>query len=165
MIVDNKENIYIGLPDEVRENISGALSRMLADTYSLYVMTQNYHWNIKGKSFVTLHKLFATQYKDLAEAIDEIAERISMLGFKSPGSFKEFSDLTVISQDNGASTKDEMIHSLLSAHESIIRTARSLVNVSDAYKDYATSELVTKRILEHEKAAWELRSLLSRDVS
>ncbi len=152
--------IDIGIPNEHREKIAAGLSKLLADSYTLYLKTHNYHWNVKGPMFQTLHMMFEEHYQELAPAVDEIAERIRSLGEKAPGSYQEFSKLTSIKEETGWPTAHEMIRNLVTAHESVIKTAREIFPTAEAGSDEATIDLVTQRVQLHEKTAWMLRSLL-----
>jgi starvation-inducible DNA-binding protein len=141
---------------DVTELVAG-LSRLLADTYTLYVTTQGYHWNVTGLTFPQLHTMFEEQYMDLRDAADEIAERIRALGQPSPGSLAEFSNLATV-KAGPAKDAAAMVQNLADAHETIARTARPLVKVAEDASDVATADLVTGRIVIHEKTAWMLRA-------
>lgn len=145
--------------DETKKTATG-LSFVLADTYALYLKTQNFHWNVTGPRFHQLHGLFEEHYKEMAEAIDTIAERIKALGHHAPGSFKEFSDLTSIKEVSGKHDPDEMIQSLVTGHETISHKLREVSQIATDQRDDATADLITSRIYQHDKAAWMLRSLL-----
>ena len=152
--------IDIGIDDASRHEIGDELAHVLADTYTLYLKTHNYHWNVTGPMFQTLHLLFEQQYLELALAVDLIAERIRSVGEVAPASYHEFAMMTTIGEDDDRPTATQMIERLLVAHESVVRTARSaLVRVEQAHDD-ATADLLIQRIAVHEKAAWMLRSLL-----
>lgn len=152
--------INIGINKEHRKEIAGALSRLLADSYMLYLKTHNYHWNVTGELFHPLHEQFEHQYTDLAEAVDGIAERIRALGHKSPGSFMEFSELTSIKEDTEKPPALEMVRRLAVANEQVIRTARQALKPAYEADDEATVDLITQRLHVHSKAAWMLRSHL-----
>jgi starvation-inducible DNA-binding protein len=153
-------SIQIGLTPEQRGQIAHGLARLLADTYTLYVKTHNFHWNVTGAMFQTLHQLFEGQYMELAEAVDLIAERIRALGHYAPGSYTQFAQLSSIREETGVVDAKEMISQLLEGQETIVRTARSIVpTVTDAH-DEPTLDLLTQRMQAHEKNAWMLRSLL-----
>ena len=152
--------IDIGLSGEQREEIAEYLSRLLADSYSLYLKTHNYHWNVTGMQFNTLHTMFEEQYVELAAAVDEIAERIRALGIKSPGSYSEFGKLTSIEEATGEEDAAEMIRQLVIGQETIVRTARDSFPPADAANDEPTADLLTQRMQIHEKNAWMLRSML-----
>ena len=154
--------INIGIEEEQRKAIAEGLSRLLADNYTLYLKTHGFHWNVTGPMFVSLHQLFETQYTELATAIDEIAERIRALGFFAPGSFKQFLDLTSVKQEEDVLAAENMIRSAVEAHETVIRTAREVLETADEAGDQPTVDLLTRRMETHEKTAWMLRSLLGR---
>ncbi len=152
--------IDIGIGPKKRENISKGLATLLADSYTLYLKTHNYHWNVTGPMFNTLHTMFEEQYTELATAVDEIAERIRSLGHRAPGSYKEFLALTSIKEEDANPDAKEMIKNLVVSHESVIKTARSLYPVIQEASDEVSADLLTQRIQIHEKTAWMLRSLL-----
>lgn len=152
--------IDIGIPETNRVEIAHGLSKLLADSYTLYLKTHNYHWNVTGPMFQTLHTMFEGQYTELATAVDEIAERIRALGERAPGSYKAFSELTQIEEETGSATAHEMIRGLTIGHETIAKTARSVFPSAEKGNDEATLDLLTGRIQLHEKTAWMLRSLL-----
>ena len=154
------QSINIGISESDRHAIADGLSRLLADTYTLYLKTHYFHWNVTGPMFQTLHLMFETQYNELALAVDLIAERIRALGCFAPGTYKEFSALTSIAESNGVPKATEMIAQLVSGQEAVVRTARSLFELVDKAQDEATADLLTQRIQLHEKTAWMLRSLL-----
>ena len=143
---------------ESTEIVKG-LSHILADTYILYLKTQNYHWNVTGKSFQQLHLLFEGQYKEMALAIDSIAERIRALGHKSPGSLKEFQELTSIKDDSGIENAAQMIESLIRVNETISQKAKEVSSIAKKYTDDVSSDLLTTRINSHDKFSWMLGSL------
>jgi starvation-inducible DNA-binding protein len=152
--------IDIGISEEQRAEIADGLARLLADSYTLYLKTHNFHWNVKGPMFQTLHLMFEEQYNELATAVDEIAERIRALGFPAPGSYRQFAELTSVPEENGVPSAEEMIRQLVADQETVARTARSLVSLVDAAEDEPTADLLTQRMQVHEKTAWMLRSLL-----
>lgn len=152
--------IDIGIEESKRKAIAEGLSHLLADTYTLYLKTHNYHWNVTGPMFQTLHLMFETQYTELALAVDLVAERIRSLGEKAPGSYTEFAKLSSIKEAVGNVSAEDMIKDLVKAQESVIKTARSVFPVADEAHDEATADLLTQRIQLHEKTAWMLRSLL-----
>ena len=152
--------IDIGIEEPLRRAISAELGRLLADTYTLYLQTHNFHWNVTGPSFHTLHLLFEQQYNELALAVDLIAERIRALGMPAPGTYREFAKLTSIREPAVAPTAEEMLRDLVSGNEIVIRTARAIVRIAEEGHDHATADLLTQRLAVHEKAAWMLRSLL-----
>ena len=150
-----------GINQADREAIAAGLSRLLADSYSLYVKTHNYHWNVEGPQFNTLHQMFEDQYTELATAVDEIAERIRALGVKAPGSYSAFSSLTAIEEGTGSEVAEEMIRQLAIGQETAVRTARGAFPAADAANDEPTADLLTQRMQIHEKNAWMLRSMLA----
>ena len=152
--------IDIGIPAEKRAAITAGLSRVLADSYTLYLKTHNYHWNVTGPQFTALHTLFETHYTELALAVDQIAERIRALGHRAPGSYREFAELTSITEENDEPTATEMIRRLVSGQEAVLRTARSIFPVVNQAGDEPSADLLTQRMQIHEKNAWMLRSLL-----
>jgi len=153
-------DINIGVEKEQREKIAEGLSRLLADSYILYLKTHNFHWNITGPMFSTLHLLFETHYTELALAVDQIAERIRALGVNAPGSFKQFAELTSIEEETGTPSAEDMIKQLLVGQETVVRTTRSIFPFVDEANDEASADLLTQRMQVHEKNAWMLRSLL-----
>lgn len=152
--------IDIGISEGERKAIAGGLSRLLADTYTLYLKTHNFHWNVTGPMFNTLHLMFEQQYTELALAVDAIAERIRALGLPAPGSYKQFAELTRIREESGAPEATEMIRQLVADQEAVVRTAREVFPVVDQANDQPTADLLTQRMQIHEKTAWMLRSLL-----
>ena len=152
--------IDIGIDKEQRKEIGEGLSRLLADTYTLYLKTHNFHWNVTGPLFNTLHLMFEEQYTELATAVDEIAERIRALGFPSPGSYAQFGELTHIKEETNVPAAEEMIRQLVQDQETVVRTARSIFPVVDKANDEPTADLLTQRMQVHEKTAWMLRSML-----
>jgi starvation-inducible DNA-binding protein len=154
------QTIDIGISETDREAIAAGLSRLLADTYTLYVKTHNFHWNVTGPLFNTLHQMFEQQYTELATAVDEIAERIRALGFPAPGSYAQFGDLTSIKEETGVPSAEEMIAQLAKDQEIVARTAREVFPVADRANDEPTADLLTQRMQIHEKTAWMLRSML-----
>lgn len=154
--------INIGIAEDERKEIAEGLSRLLADSYTLYLKTHNYHWNVTGPMFQTLHLMFETQYTELALAVDLIAERIRALGFPAPASYREFGKLTSIPEDEDGTPKaEEMIRRLVMGQETVTRTARSIFPVVEKANDEPTADLLTQRMQLHEKNAWMLRSLLA----
>ncbi|MDA3934094.1 MAG: DNA starvation/stationary phase protection protein [Gammaproteobacteria bacterium] len=152
--------IEIGLSDKQREHIADGLAHLLADSYTLYIKTHNYHWNVTGPQFKSLHELFEEHYLELATAVDEIAERIRALGHFAPGSYKEFSKLTVIEEEAGHPAADLMVRTLVTSHERVAKTARQAFKYADEAGDEPTCDLLTVRMQFHEKTAWMLRSML-----
>ena len=152
--------IDIGISQEQRKKIAEGLSRVLADTYTLYLMTHNFHWNVQGPMFNTLHNLFMTQYTELWTALDQIAERIRALDFPAPGTYAAFGKLTSIQEVDGVPSAEDMIAYLTNGHEAVARTARSLFAVVEEASDESSADLLTQRMTVHEKTAWMLRSFL-----
>ncbi|BDT71227.1 DNA protection during starvation protein 2 [Comamonadaceae bacterium OS-4] len=159
--VANKMPIDIGIGERERKKIAEGLSGLLADSYTLYLMTHNFHWNVTGPQFNSLHTMFMAQYTEQWTALDLIAERIRALGFPAPGTYKEFTKLASIKEVEGVPKANEMIHHLLTAQEATARTARKLFPVVDAANDQPTADVLTQRIDVHEKTAWMLRSLIT----
>lgn len=154
--------IDIGISEKHRTKVAEGLSRMLADSYTLYLKTHKFHWNVTGPMFQTLHLMFETQYTELALAVDSIAERIRALGFPAPGSYAEFAKLSSIKETAGVPKAEEMIRQLVDGQEAVVRTARSVFPIAEKAGDEATADLLTQRIQLHEKTAWMLRSLLEK---
>jgi starvation-inducible DNA-binding protein len=152
--------INIGMAENERHEIAQGLSHLLADTYTLYLKTHNFHWNVTGPMFRTLHLMFEEQYNELALAVDLIAERIRALGFPAPGTYKEFAALSSIGEEEGVPSAEDMIRKLVEGQEAVVRTARSLFATVDQANDEPTADLLTQRMQVHEKTAWMLRSLL-----
>ncbi|MFO7304407.1 MAG: Dps family protein [Gammaproteobacteria bacterium] len=152
--------INIGISEKDREAIANGLSKLLADTYTLYLKTHNYHWNVTGPMFNTLHLMFEQQYTELAGAVDQIAERIRALGYPAPGSYRAYSKLTSIEEEEGVPDAKEMIRQLVIGQETVVRTARELFPIVEKASDEPTADLLTQRMQVHEKNAWMLRSLL-----
>lgn len=152
--------INIGIPDGDRKTIADGLSRLIADTYTLYLKTHNFHWNVTGPMFQTLHLMFETQYNELALAVDLIAERIRALGHPAPGTYKQYAALTKIAEETNIPAAHDMIRLLVEGHETVARTAREIFPAAEKGNDEATLDLLTQRIQLHEKTAWMLRSLL-----
>ncbi len=152
--------IDIGITEKDRAAIAGGLGRLLADSYSLYLQTHNFHWNVTGPMFQTLHVMFEAQYTELSLAVDLVAERIRALGFPAPATYSEFARLTSIKEIAGVPKADEMIRLLVDGQETVVRTARTIFPLAESASDEATADLLTQRIQLHEKTAWMLRSLL-----
>ena len=152
--------IDIGISEKDRGRIADGLARLLADNYSLYLKTHNFHWNVTGPMFQTLHLMFETQYNELALAVDLIAERIRALGFPAPGTNSEFARLTSIKETAGVPDAREMVRLLVQGHEAVARTARKIFPAVEKANDQPTMDLLTQRLQVHEKTAWMLRSLL-----
>jgi starvation-inducible DNA-binding protein len=152
--------IDIGISEKDRKEIAKGLSHLLADTYTLYLKTHNFHWNVTGPMFNTLHLMFETQYTELATAVDLIAERIRSLGHPAPGSYAQFAELTSLKEAKGVPKAKDMIEQLVEGHEAVARTARKVFPTAEDASDEASCDLLTQRIQLHEKTAWMLRSLL-----
>jgi starvation-inducible DNA-binding protein len=153
-------NIDIGIEANKREEIAAGLSRVLADSYTLYLKTHNFHWNVTGPMFQTLHLMFEAQYTELALAVDLIAERIRALGVAAPGTYKQFAKMSAIKEEDGVPKAQDMIRLLVEGHETAARTSREVFETAEAANDQSTCDLLTQRMQVHEKTAWMLRSLL-----
>ena len=152
--------IDIGIPERDRQKIANGLSRLLADTYGLYLKTHSFHWNVEGPMFNTLHLMFMEQYTELWTALDAIAERIRSLGYPAPGTYREFTRLSKIEDTEGVPEAMQMVELLVRGHETVARTARDVFKAADKGGDESTADLLTQRLQMHEKTAWMLRSLL-----
>ena len=152
--------IDIGIKDKDRRAIAAGLSKVLADTYTLYLKTHNFHWNVEGPMFNTLHLMFMEQYTELWTALDAVAERIRALGYPAPGTYAEFGKLTSIQETEGVPEAMDMVRMLVSGHEAVARTARAAFPAAEKGGDESTADLLTQRLQVHEKTAWMLRSLL-----
>ena len=153
-------DINIGIETKNREQIALALSKVQADTYTLYLKTHNFHWNVTGPMFQTLHLMFEQQYNELWLAVDLVAERIRALGFPAPGTYKQFASLSSIKDEEGVPKAEDMIRRLVEGHETVARTARNAFKLADENNDQPTCDLLTQRMQIHEKTAWMLRSLV-----
>ena len=153
-------DINIGIEAKQREQIAGGLSKVLADSYTLYLKTHNFHWNVTGPMFQTLHLMFEQHYNELALAVDSIAERIRALGHPAPGTYKQFTALSSIAEEDGVPKADAMIRLLVQGHEAVARTARGVFKTAEAANDQPTCDMLTQRLQVHEKTAWMLRSLI-----
>jgi len=159
--VKTAPSISIGISEKDRTAIAKGLSRVLADTYTLYLTTHNFHWNVTGPMFNTLHLMFMGQYTELWNAVDPVAERIRSLGHPAPGSYAQFSALASLPDVPATPPKAlEMVRILVEGHEAVARTARELFPLADKAGDQPTADLLTQRLTVHEKTAWMLRSLL-----
>lgn len=152
--------IDIGIGESDRVKIAEGLAHLLADSYTLYLKTHNFHWNVTGPMFQTLHLMFETQYTELATAVDLIAERIRSLGVPAPGTYKEFAELTSIEESEGVPSATDMIRQLVEGQEAVVKTARSIFPRIEKAGDEVSADLLTQRMQLHEKNAWMLRSLL-----
>lgn len=155
-------DIDIGINEKDRKKIADGLSHLLADTYTLYLKTHNYHWNVTGPMFQTLHLMFEQHYNELALAVDAIAERIRALGFTAPGTYAQFVKLSSIPEESKIPAATDMIKNLVKGHEAVARTARAIFPLADKASDEPTADLLTQRLQVHEKTAWMLRSLLEK---
>ncbi|MFA5662684.1 Dps family protein [Castellaniella sp.] len=153
--------IDIGISDQDRAAVVTELSRTLADTYTLYLMTHNFHWNVTGPMFSALHNLFMTQYTEIWQALDEIAERIRALGHYAPGTYAEYARLSSIAEPTSVPSAEGMLQMLVDGNEAVARTARAAFRVADEVNDQPTADLLTQRLDIHEKNAWMLRSMLA----
>jgi starvation-inducible DNA-binding protein len=151
-----------GINEKDRKKIAEGLSHLLADSYSLYLKTHYFHWNVTGPMFNSLHLMFETQYNELALAVDAIAERIRSLDFYAPGTYSEFAKLSSIPESESVPKAQDMIKELVAGHEAVCRTARSVFPAAEKASDEATADLLTQRLQIHEKTAWMLRSLLEK---
>lgn len=154
-------DINTGIPEEERKNVAEGLSRLLADSYTLYLKTHNFHWNVTGPMFQSLHAMFEEHYTELATAVDEIAERIRALGEPAPGSYAAFARLSSIQESEDVPQAKEMVRQLVEAHEAVAKTARGVLPIADAGNDEVTMGLLADRLAVHEKMAWMLRSMIT----
>ena len=152
--------IDTGIKAADRKAIADGLAKLLADSYTLYLKTHKYHWNVTGPMFQTLHTMFEVQYTELAMAVDEIAERIRALGSMSPGSYREFTALNTVGEDEDEPNATEMLRRLVKGHEAVVHSAREAFPAAEEADDQATADLLTRRMQVHEKTAWMLRSML-----
>ena len=153
----------IGIKENDRKKIADGLSHLLADTYTLYLKTHYFHWNVTGPMFNTLHLMFEQQYNELALAVDVIAERIRSLDFYAPGTYREFAKMATIKETDSVPMAEDMIRELVAGHEAVVRTARSVFPAAEEAADEASADLLTQRLQLHEKTAWMLRSLLEKN--
>lgn len=154
--------VNIGIEKSARKEIADGLSRLLADTYTLYLMTHNFHWNVTGPFFRDLHLMFEEQYTELAGAVDLLAERIRTLGFPAPGTYKAYAKLSSIQEHDDVPAAEEMVRLLVEGNEAVVRTARSVLPAAQEVHDESTVTLVADRMVIHEKTAWMLRSSLEK---
>jgi starvation-inducible DNA-binding protein len=155
------QEIDIGISTQDRAAIAQGLSKLLADSYTLYLKTHNFHWNVTGPMFNTLHLMFETQYTELATAVDLIAERIRALGVPAPGSYADFARLSSIKDAQGVPKAEDMIRELVAGQEAVVRTARAVFPLVEKASDEPSADLLTQRMQVHEKNAWMLRSMLA----
>ncbi|MFN7173594.1 MAG: Dps family protein [Thermaurantiacus tibetensis] len=160
--VDDGGMVDIGIPQPQLKAITEGLARVLADTYTLYLKTHNYHWNVTGPQFHALHAMFMDQYNEMWMAVDTIAERIRALGAFAPGSYSAFSRLATVSEPEGVPPAEEMVAELAADHATVVRTAREVLAIAEAAGDQPTADLLTERMQIHEKTAWMLRAMLAR---
>lgn len=158
--VQMEKKVNMGITEDHRFKIAEGLSRVLADSYLLYLKTQNFHWNVTGPNFHSLHEMFEEQYTNLAAAVDEIAERIRALGYYAPGSFTEYKELGTVSEATSVRDAESMVAQLVEDNEKVILTVRNLLPVLNEASDEATLDLMTQRLHQHSKTAWMLRSTL-----
>ncbi|GAA6152514.1 Dps family protein [Pseudoteredinibacter isoporae] len=158
--MSQNRTINIGINDQDRESIAEGLSHLLADSYTLYLQTHNFHWNVTGPQFRELHLMFEEHYTELATAVDEIAERIRTLGYPAPGTYKAFAELSSIKEVDGVPTPTEMLELLTDAHEQVVRTCREVLGTAQDADDESSASLISDRMVIHEKTAWMLRSML-----
>ena len=151
----------LGVTDEQSTEIAAGLARVLADSYTLYLKTHSYHWNVVGPMFHSLHTMFEAQYTELALAVDEIAERIRALGAPAPGTYREFAALSAVREDTDAPVAGEMVARLVAAHETTARTIRATLAMTEAAPDHVSTDLLVRRLDVHQKTAWMLRSMLA----
>jgi starvation-inducible DNA-binding protein len=159
--IETNTEMNIGISEKDRKAVCKSLNKLLADTYLLYLKTQNYHWNVTGPMFQSLHSLFEKQYQEQALAVDEVAERIRALGEYAPGSFAAFSKTSSIKEETLIPSADAMIHNLVQGNEAVVTTAREIISLADSCEDDVTSDLMIERMQVHEKNAWMLRSLIT----
>ncbi len=159
--IERTTPINIGISEKDRKAVCKGLNKLLADSYLLYLKTQNYHWNVTGKMFQSLHTLFEEQYLEQAAAIDVVAERIRALGEYAPGSFAAFSKVSSIKEETAIPYADDMIHNLVQGNEAVVTTAREIVALANECEDDVTTDLMIERMQIHEKNAWMLRSLIT----
>ncbi|MFP4124374.1 Dps family protein [Coleofasciculus sp.] len=158
---DKSAPVNIGISEQDRKEIAEGLSRLLADTYTLYLKTHYFHWNVTGPMFHSLHNMFETEYTELAVAVDDIAERIRTIGYPAPGSYSEFAELSSIPETRGVPEASEMVRLLVEANEAVVRTARDAFPAAERANDESSIDLLTERMRTHEKTAWMLRSMLN----
>lgn len=155
-----KVKMDIGISEEDRSGIANGLGKVLSNSYLLMITLHNYHWNVRGKNFRTIHLLTEEQYTELFQGVDELAERIRSLGFLAPGSLSEFQELSSLNEPKSNATENQMLADLVKGHEFIAKQSRELIAKADEVNDEATADLLTARTEVHEKSAWMLRSML-----
>ncbi len=151
--------IDIGISEQDRESIAGGLKHLLADSYTLYLQTHNFHWNVTGPQFRELHLMFEEHYTELAVAVDDIAERIRTLGVAAPGTYRAFAELIAVEEVDGVPEAGEMVSVLTRAHEQVVKTCRDVLRKAQEVDDESTAALVSDRMRVHEKTAWMLRAM------
>lgn len=156
---ETKTSVNIGVQN--RSAVAQALSRYLANSYTLYLKTQNFHWNVTGPNFHSLHAMFEEQYTDLAAAIDELAERLRALGYRAPGSYSEFQKLSDIAEETKNLKAEDMVQQLLSDNQTMSRMGHELIELAEKESDIATGDMLVGRLEYHDKTAWMLRSVLA----
>lgn len=161
MGVPSATTLDLGIPADRLEAITHGLSKVLADTYTLYLKTHNYHWNVTGPQFNTLHTMFMAQYTEMWTAVDEIAERIRALGAFAPGSYSEFGRLATVKEPAGVPAAEAMVAELAADQATVVRTAREVLRIAEEAHDQPSADLLTQRIQVHEKTAWMLRAMLA----
>lgn len=159
--VPDVDTLDLGIAKDALQKITTGLSRLLADTYTVYLKTHNYHWNVTGPHFNSLHQMFEEQYTELAVAVDDIAERIRALGAWAPGSYTEFANLATVKEASGVRSAKEMVADLAADQATIVRTAREMLPFASEAGDEATADLLTQRIQVHEKTAWMLQATIA----
>ncbi len=154
--------INIGISEVSREEIAHGLKKLLADSYTLYLQTHNFHWNVTGPQFRELHLMFEEHYTELALAVDEIAERIRTLGFAAPATYRAFAELSSVKEVDGVPEATEMVNILMQAHETVVRTSREVLKIAQGVDDESSASLIGDRLRVHEKTAWMLRATLKK---
>ncbi|MFQ3288842.1 MAG: starvation-inducible DNA-binding protein [Alteromonadaceae bacterium] len=154
--------INIGISEVSREEIAHGLKKLLADSYTLYLQTHNFHWNVTGPQFRELHLMFEEHYTELALAVDEIAERIRTLGFAAPATYRAFAELSSVKEVDGVPEATEMVNILMQAHETVVRTSREVLKIAQGVDDESSASLIGDRMRVHEKTAWMLRATLKK---
>lgn len=152
-------NIDIGIPEEQRRKVAQGLKHLLADSYTLYLQTHNFHWNVMGPKFRELHLMFEEQYTELATAVDEVAERIRTLAEPAPGTYKAFAELSSIREVEGVPAAAEMVQILQKGHEQVVKTSREALKLAQEADDESSAALISDRMRVHEKTAWMLRAM------
>lgn len=154
------DSINIGINSQDRSTVANSIAKILADTYTLYLQTHNFHWNVVGPRFRELHLMFEEQYTELAVAVDDLAERIRTLGHQAPGTYKAFAELSSIEEVDGVPEAKQMVEILVNSNETVVRTSRTALKIAQQADDESSAALISDRLRVHEKTAWMLRSLL-----